>query len=247
MTLELRNPAASSDDGHPVSTVSSEPPALSYGAALREAPRWNHRQELRELYRAGRQPTRLVVPPRQFVAVLGSGDPDGNPWYGVTIAALYQAAYRVRFGARRAGLVDAPVMPLEGQWWREDGTPFALQDRSGWHWRMMIPLAPQLDGELGDEVIEAALAPAHGHGKDDDVPVQRYRLDEGDSVQIMHRGPWVEESTSLAVLHRYLADNRLVGRGSHHEIYLGDPARTAPARLRTILRQSVTTVGPTRS
>jgi hypothetical protein len=237
MTLKLGAPAAS-DDG------STAPLAVATSPA---APRWSYRQDLRDLYRAGRQPTRLVVPPRQFVAVLGSGDPDNNPWYGVTIAALYQAAYRIRFGARRAGIVDAPVMPLEGQWWCEDGTPFALQDRSGWQWRMMIPLAPQLASELGASVIEAALAPGHGHGQEGDVPVQHYRLDEGDSVQIMHRGPWVEESTTLAVLHRYLADNRLVGRGSHHEIYLGDPARTAPGRLRTILRQSVTTIGPTRS
>lgn len=243
MTLQLGPPTASPDEGTSSPTTSTPSiPSGSVPSALQPAPRWNHRQELRELYRAGRRPTRIVVPSRQFVAVLGSGDPAGAS-YSAAIASLFRAAYRVRFAARRAGLVDAPVMPLEGQWWSADGTPFTLQDRSGWQWRMMIPLAPHLDGEAGRTVIETALAAGAREGGDD-VPVQLHRFEEGDAVQIMHRGPWSEESTTLAVLHGHLADSRLVARGCHHEIYLGDPARTAPARLRTILRQPVSTVGP---
>lgn len=217
MTVQLSHPSASPDHGDST------------------APKWGHRQELRELYRAGRQPVRLTVPPRQFVSVVGSGDPSTNPWYGATVSALYQAAYRVRFGAKRAGLVDAPVMPLEGLWWCDEPTPFALQDRSGWNWRMMIPLPPLLEGEQGDAVIDTALASRHERA----IEVERFRLDEGDAVQIMHRGPWSEESSTLAVLHRHLADSSLVGHGHHHEIYLSDPGSTAPARLRTILRQPV--------
>lgn len=229
MTVQLSTSSAALGNGNVAAVVAPVP----------AAPRWAHRAELKELYRAGRQPIRLTVPSRQFVSVVGSGDPSTNPWYGETVSALYQAAYRIRFGAKRAGLVDAPVMPLEGLWWRADSTPFALQDRSGWEWRMMIPLAPLLDGESGDAVIDAALA-AH---RERPVEVERFWLDEGDAVQIMHRGPWSEESSTLAVLHRHLADNRLLGRGLHHEVYLSDPGRTNPARLRTILRQPVVDPG----
>jgi hypothetical protein len=217
------------------SLVPPEHGARTLEASAATAPRWNYRQELKELYRAGRQPVRLTVPPREFLSVVGSGDPSADPSYGASVAALYQAAYGVRFAAKRAGLVEAPVMPLEGLWWCDEPTPFALQDRSGWQWRMMIPLAPQLVGAQADAVIYAAI----NTRRERSVEVERFRLDEGDVVQIMHRGPWVEESATLTVLHRHLADNRLVARGHHHEIYLSDPGRTVPARLRTILRQPV--------
>ena len=117
MTVKLRAPAASPDDG------STAPSALHAS----EASRWSYRQDLRDLYRAGRQPTRLVVPPRQFVAVLGSGDPDANPWYGVTIAALYQAAYRIRFGARR----ELRVQATDGREMQAPQHAVEIVDRSG--------------------------------------------------------------------------------------------------------------------
>src|SRR3954452_14599359 len=128
------------------------------------------------------------------------------------------------------------VMPLEGQWWTPDMATFSTDDRSQWNWTLMI-LVPE---QVTAEVVEAARgAAARKHPED---PLDRVRLErfaEGRCAQVLHVGPYSAEGATVAALHAFIAANGCALSGRHHEIYLGDPRRAAPEKLRTILRQPV--------
>lgn len=194
------------------------------------------RRVLPELYRAGPTPAFVDVPPLSYLCVDGAGDPSGEA-YQSAVAALYAVAYTVKFSVKRSEHpLDFVVMPLEGLWWAEDHADFVDGVRSAWLWTMMI-LQPV---EVTDDIVAAAVA--HAASKKPVVAEHRLRLEtieEGRCVQVMHTGPYAEEGPVIAVLHAAIAADGSRPRGKHHEIYLGDPRRSAPEKLRTILRQGV--------
>jgi hypothetical protein len=127
-------------------------------------------------------------------------------------------------------------MPLEGQWWTPDMATFSTDDKSQWNWTMMIVLPAQATAQVVDDARVAA------ERKHPQAPLDRVRLErfaEGRCAQVLHVGPYSEEGPTVAALHAFIAANDCALTGRHHEIYLGDPRRTAPGRLRTILRQPV--------
>ncbi|MFS0705607.1 GyrI-like domain-containing protein [Cellulomonas sp. 179-A 9B4 NHS] len=178
------------------------------------------------------------VPPLDYLMVDGHGDPNMSQAYVDAVASLYPLAYRLKSLLRDALGVDHVVMPLEALWWADDMAAFtSARDKSRWDWTLMIAVP---DAVTPDHVEAARAAAARGtHGpRTGDVRLER--LHEGLCVQTLHVGPYDAEGPVLAELHeRVVPGEGLRMTGRHHEIYLGDPRRTAPERLRTILRQPV--------
>lgn len=195
------------------------------------------RRELRELYSATRSPALVDVPDLPFLMIDGHGDPNSTPAYAEAVAALYSVAYTVRFALKRgSAAVDAPVMPLEGLWWTADMATFSTEDKSDWDWTMMIVLPGQATAEV---VEEARTRTAEKKPLDTISRIRLERFTEGLSAQILHVGPYSAEGPTVEALHAFIAQQGYLLSGKHHEIYLGDPRRTSPGKLRTIVRQPV--------
>ncbi len=196
------------------------------------------RKELKALYAPSSKAFSIVdVPPMQFLMVDGHGDPNTAPAYQEAVEALYAVAYRCKFASRRELERDFVVPPLEGLWWAEDMDTFLTRDKDAWDWTMMI-MQPEW---VGSDMVNEAQAQA-GAGKD--LPaLPKLRLEtyhEGPSVQIMHVGSYDAEAPTIARMHNeFMPAHGLVPAGMHHEIYLSDPRRVAPEKLKTILRQPV--------
>ncbi|KUP97979.1 GyrI-like domain-containing protein [Thermobifida cellulosilytica] len=199
------------------------------------APRTDFKKQYRNLYSASAEPEVVDVPALPFLAVDGVGDPSG-PAYRRAVEALYAASYALRFALKREAVVEYPVMPLEGLWWAPGRHDLPMDDRDAWHWTMMIMQPPQADaGRVAD-----ALAEASRRRPDAAVDRVEFReVAEGPSVQLLHTGPYAEEGPAVRRLLSFAEEHGYRISGRHHEIYLSNPARTAPERLRTILRYPV--------
>jgi hypothetical protein len=191
--------------------------------------------QLARLQRAkAAKPEIVDVPETGFLMIDGEGDPAGAA-YAEAVEALYSVAYGLRFHLKREG-TDFKVMPLEGRWATEAaGDVWASRDR--WQWTMMIAEPDAVTAALVESIRESASK----RRPNPSLPrVRLERFAEGKSAQVLHVGPYGEaERPSVEALHRFIAESGLVERGRHHEIYLNDPRRTDPERLRTILRHPV--------
>ena len=181
-------------------------------------------REARELYVAHREPGLVEVPEFTFLMIDGHGDP--NLGAGNAIQALYQASYRIKFRLKKSSGVDYKVMPLEGVWWASDMGAFTVGRKGEWNWTLMIRQPDEVDEELVESLPSSQ-------------PLRLERWEEGRAAQLMHVGPYSAEGPAIERLHAYIADQGLQMTGKHHEIYLGDPRRSAPERLRTVVRQPV--------
>jgi hypothetical protein len=182
----------------------------------------------------------LELTPVVAVMVDGEG-PVGPDAFAPVMPGLYGTAYSLRFALKRRG-VDEKVGPLEGLYRTSDGEtdlgrildPEA--DRSGWRWTLLIAL-PRAASR---EEIEAAVASGRAKMHPEAAPRLRVgRLDEGRVAQVLHLGPYAAERPTLDRLHAAIVAAGLQPRGDHHELYLGDPGRAAPEKLRTLLRHPV--------
>ncbi len=195
------------------------------------------KHELRDLYLPGRAPHMVEVPEMGFLMVDGCGDPNTASSYRQAIEALYAVAYTVKFAAKRMpnGL-DFTVMPLESLWWSGEDDRFPTEPKSEWSWTAMIMQPePVTLGIVRDAVLAVGARKSLSA-----LELVRYeRFAEGRAAQVMHVGPYGEEGPTIATLHAFIAEQGYVPVGKHHEIYLGDPRRTAPERLRTVIRQPV--------
>jgi hypothetical protein len=199
------------------------------------------KRELPELYRTGTEPVLVDVPELPFLMIDGTGDPNTSVAYPAAVRAVYSVAYTLRFALKRGPLaLDAVVMPLEGLWWVPDMTLF-MADRDAWQWTLMIAEP----AHVTEDLVAAARAEAtrkKGLAAVDRVRLERYA--EGPAAQVLHLGPYRAEGPTVERLHRFIGEQGYALTGKHHEIYLGDPRRTAPERLRTIIRQPVAPAPP---
>lgn len=199
------------------------------------------KKEYRAFYspRVGR-PELKEIPRMRYLMVDGRGAP-GSDDYQHAIRALYSVGYGLKFGRKKAGRDTFSMGPLEGLWWTEKGEDFSIGQPGDWVWTAMIWVP---DFVTADEVAEEA---ARAEAKEPNPALARLRLDvlaEGLVVQIMHVGPYAEEQPNIDKMHAFAAEQGLVQSGKHHEIYLSDPRRSAPEKLRTIVRHPVApTVG----
>jgi hypothetical protein len=195
-------------------------------------------KELQALYfPSAKEPVLVNVPPMGYAVVDGEGDPNTSKDFQEAIEALYGVAYTAKFAAKKAGLRDFVVMPLEALWWAEDFDDFLQAEKEKWKWTAMIMQPKPMDRKLFDESVEAL------RGRKNPPSLSKVRFErfrEGRSAQIMHIGPYAAERPTIERLHRFIYESGYKLAGKHHEIYLGDPRRTAPERLKTVLRQPVT-------
>ena len=196
---------------------------------------------LKPLYSpSAKAPVIVEVPELAFLMLDGRGDPNSAEEYQAALQALYGVTYTLKFTLKKAAPErDFKVAPLEGLWWTdgEPPSPEALQtDRDAWNWTMMIAVP---DDVTAAEVAAAADAAARRRPLPAAALVRRERFAEGQAAQVMHIGPYAEEAPTIARLHEFVAEQGYELRGRHHEIYLGDPRKTAPERLKTVLRHPV--------
>lgn len=202
---------------------------------------------IESLYKVPKGRVQFVdVPELAFIMIDGAGAPQSAS-FADALQALFSVSYGAHFALKKATGVAPRVMALEALWWVEGmDAPTAMQrlasgeasaeesDRERWRWRAMIMQLPPIDEALIGRVVEDTMAKKHL------ASLQQVRFEtwrEGPSAQILHLGPYATESLSVRVLHEAIRQHGLRPRGRHHEIYLGDPRRSAPEKLRTILRQ----------
>jgi hypothetical protein len=196
------------------------------------------KKEFKELYAPPKIFVIVEVPEMQFLMIDGHGDPNIVQEYQEAIEALYAVAYKLKFNSKKHLGKDYVVPPLEGLWWAEDVAAFnTARDKTQWDWTMMIMTPEWINTEMFLETIEMVRK-----GKNpvalDKVRLERYQ--EGLSVQIMHIGSYDDEAPTLLELHaNFIPENGFLENGKHHEIYLSDPRRVAPEKLKTVLRQPI--------
>jgi hypothetical protein len=180
----------------------------------------------------------VQVPALQYLAIDGHGDPNTAQAYRDALAALYPLAYRLKFLSKTTLGRDYVVMPLEGLWRSENLAWFTSErDKSRWDWTLLTMVPDWITDEQLGEARAALAREAHVSALDQ---VRLYRYDEGLSVQTLHIGSYDDEAPVLEAMHNeFIPAHALQMSGEHHEIYLSDPRRTPPHRLRTILRQPV--------
>jgi len=190
-------------------------------------------------YRARSGEFRVVqVPPLQYLMVNGHGDPNTAQVYAEAIAALYLVAYRLKFASRQHFDRDYVVPPLEALWWAPTMDAFtSARDKSRWDWTAMIMVPDWISSQMFDDALDQAAAKEPLAGLD---RLRLQTLHEGSCVQTLHVGAYDDEDVVLAELHDdFIPSAGLRMTGKHHEIYLSDPRRVEPSKLRTILRQPV--------
>lgn len=195
------------------------------------------KKTLKEYYIPPKEFGIVDLPEMQFIMVDGHGDPNTAQEYQEAVEALYAVAYKMKFTSKKTLEKDYVVPPLEGLWWAEDMGTFHTREKSQWDWTMMIMTPEWITAEIFTEAIQQ-VQKAKDPASLDLVRMERYH--EGLSVQIMHIGSYDDEGPVLAQMHSdFIPNNGLVENGKHHEIYLSDPRRVAPDKLKTVLRQPV--------
>jgi hypothetical protein len=197
------------------------------------------KKDQKHLYAPSAKAVALVdVPPMNFLLADGSGDPNTGPAFHEAVEALYGLAYTLKFMVKKGQGIDYAVLPLEGLWWAEDMGAFAPEtmDKSRWLWTLMIrqpeQVTPGLFEQAREQVQKKKALPYL-----DQVRWENYA--EGPSAQILHVGPFSEETATIQKIQAFMKEQGYDFNGKHHEIYLSDPRRTAPEKLRTIIRQPV--------
>lgn len=200
------------------------------------------KMELQGLYRpSAKQAAIITVPEMNFLMMDGAGNPNTSPDYQQAVEALYGVAYALKFASKKALGRDYVVMPLEGLWW---GTPmgkhsFTEADKDQFQWTMMIMQPDFITAEMVDQAIVQVKAKK---GLENLEKIRYEAFAEGLSVQILYFGAYDDEGPTIADMHQFAFDQGYQLRGKHHEIYLSDPRRTSPEKLKTILRHPITKV-----
>ena len=194
------------------------------------------KKEWKELYQPpSDRIVALEVPPLNYLMVDGHGDPNTSSAFQEAIEALYSLSYTLKFSLKKSPKpVDYGVMPLEGLWWAGHPGAFYLADKATWKWTVMI-LQPNF---IRRSQVDAAFDEVRR--KKNPAALDRVRLEtleEGWAAEIMYIGPFSGEGPVIERMYEFIHRSGRELCGKHHEIYLSDPRRTAPEKLKTILRQ----------
>ncbi len=185
-------------------------------------------------YAMPKTPALVHVGPATYLAIDGAGDPNG-PGFAEALGALYGMAWTIKMTKKFGEGVEYKVAPLEALWWRASGQPVtAGMPAEDWRWTALI----RTPDFITPQDLERAVAELKKKGKAPGAErVRLERLEEGDCVQLLHVGPYAAETPNIEAMHAFAAAQGRALRGRHHEIYLSDPRRVPPERLRTIIRQ----------
>ena len=207
--------------------------------------KFDFKKEYKDLYMPKTEPSIVTVPEMKFIAVRGSGDPNTSPEYKQAMEILYGLSFTIKMskmsGSQPDGYFEYVVPPLEGFWSVDDGIFDGLNitDKSKFHW---ISVIRQPDF-VTESVFEQTRAEAEKKKKTDMSKAEFITVSEGLCVQSMHIGSYDSEPSTILKMREFaekngysedLSDTRL-----HHEIYLSDPRRCAPERLKTVIRHPI--------
>ena len=194
------------------------------------------RKTMKEFYNPPAREVVLVeLPSLKYIMVDGDGEPGGES-FQQAMTTLYNIAYTMKFQSKRLLKKDYDMMAPEGLWWMK-GEKFDMTKKDKWLWTLMILVPDFVTPKMFSEAVTEVRSKKNPPG------LERARLetlDEGTSVQIMHVGPYATEPASIAKMDAYAKEHGYKMVGKHHEIYLGDPRRAAPSKLKTVLRHPVT-------
>ncbi len=202
------------------------------------APKVDFKREMKPFFHAPvGQFVEVDLPCMRFVMVDGAGDPNTAEAYQVALHWLYPISFGMKFLSKVEAGRDYVVPPLEGLWWAEDPQDFVRRNKAAWHWTMMIMVPEFVSAQMFDQAREKA---ADKLGLPPPPTLRLEEMREGRCLQTLHIGSYDAEGPTLARLHdEIMPELGLTFNGPHHEIYLGDPRRVAPERLKTLLRQPV--------
>lgn len=197
------------------------------------------KKELKHLYNPSTKEISIVdVPKMNFLMIDGKGDPNTSQEYKEAIEALYTVSYSLKFMIKKGETaIDYVVMPLEGLWWTDDMAQFSTENKGIWKWTAMIMQPEYVTKDLVTKAFEQV------EKKKNPPALSKMRFEsfhEGLSAQIMHIGPYSAEGPTIKKLHSFIKEKGYEFDGlvqKHHEIYLSDPRRTAPEKMKTIIRQ----------
>jgi hypothetical protein len=194
------------------------------------------REEMKRYYQPPREEVQVIrIPKMQFVMIDGEGEPAGKR-FQEAVGVAYGLAYTIKFDAKKKLGKDYPVMPLEGLWWMKGGG-FDMRRREDWLWSLMIMQPDLVTEKMFTEAILALKRKRNPPG----VGLARLEaFDEGLCVQAMHVGPYATGPETMAKLDTSVREKGYRMTGKHHEIYLGDPRRSAPSKLKTVIRHPIT-------
>ncbi|ABK17414.1 conserved hypothetical protein [Syntrophobacter fumaroxidans MPOB] len=196
------------------------------------------KKQHKDLYRppAG-WPVLVDVPAMVFLMADGRGDPTKTPEFARTVETLFGIAYSLKSTFKKAGTFpDFVVPPLECLWWTDDSSSFSFRDLHSWRWTLMIRQPEHVEPVMVAEARKQLMVKK----KDRALPdVRLEACEEGPAVQALHVGAYCDEHRTIEKMHALMMENGWIARGKHHEIYLNDPRRTVPEKLKTILRQPI--------
>lgn len=197
----------------------------------------NLRKDLKHLYFPSAKEVEVIqVPKFNYLMIDGSGDPNVSLEFQEAVQALYAASYTLKFMIKKEKKIDYPVMALEGLWWSPNMMGLNMEQKSEWKWTLMILQPKTVTKALFRKAVKQATE------RKGLAALGKLRLEsftEGLSVQIMHIGPYAAEVPTIEKLHGFAKDRGLELRGKHHEIYLSDPRKAKPEKMRTVIRQPV--------
>lgn len=205
---------------------------------------FDFKKEYKELYKAKNKPEIVTVPPANFIAVRGTGDPNEEGGaYQQALGLLYAVAYTLKMSYKTdykiEGFFEYVVPPLEGFWWQDHikGVDYSRKDTFNWISVIRLP------DFVTKKDFDWAAETASKKKKLDCSSVEFLTIDEGLCVQIMHKGPFDNEPESVALMDEYLQENNYVNdinaQRMHHEIYLSDPRKSAPEKWKTVIRHPI--------
>jgi hypothetical protein len=188
------------------------------------------------LYSPGSKEIQIVdVPKMNFLMIDGVGDPN-QALYQKAVEALFSISYTLKFIVKKEMGIDYGVMPLEGLWWAKDMSDFINMRKDNWLWTALIMQPEYITENIFNLAIDKIKK-----GRDlPDLGKMRFEpFNEGKSVQVLYIGPYSQEGPTIQKIHGIVAMQGYKLRGKHHEIYLSDPRRSLPEKLKTILRQPI--------
>ena len=197
------------------------------------------KKTMKEFYQPS--PTEVVrvnIPKMKFLMIDGKGSPGNSKEYQDALATLYPVAFKIKFISKGQGK-DYVVPPSEGLWWADNMDDFKEGNRDSWKWTMMIMQPEWITMQIVKEAIKIT-GKKKPELKEQLKKLRLEEFEEGRSAQMMHVGPYSEEGLTIAKIHNYIYKNGGSFDGhelKHHEIYLSDPRKADPLKMKTVIRQ----------
>jgi hypothetical protein len=197
----------------------------------------DYKRQLKDCYSASATKIAIVaVPAMNYLSIDGQGDPSTSKVFSDAIEALYPLAYSIKFSIKKNLAIDYGVMPLEGLWWCDNMELFSMENKNDWKWTLQI-MQPDI---VTASHFTKALAEVSAKKKLPALSQINFgNFNDGLSAQLLHIGPYNNETENIKRLHQFIHDNGYILSGKHREIYLSDARKTAPEKLKTIIRQPI--------